>query len=51
MIELRSSTEDRLKAALEVLKEKAVKRKIPLKALHEGPIQPAAKGTSARRST
>lgn len=45
LIELRSSTEDRLKAALEVLKEKAVRREVPLKALAEGPIQPAAKGT------
>ena len=45
LIELRSSTEDRLKAALEVLKEKAVRREIPLKALSCGPIQPAAKGT------
>src|SRR6058998_1782801 len=43
-IELRSSTEDRLKAALQVLKEKAVKREVPLKALSEGPIHPAAKG-------
>ncbi len=45
LIEIRSSTEDRLKAALEVLKEKAVRREISLKALSEGPIQPAAKGT------
>lgn len=45
LIELRSSTEDRLKAAIEVLKEKAVKREISLKALHFGPVQPAAKGT------
>lgn len=45
LIELRSSTEDRLKAALEVLKDKAVRREISLKALSEGPIQPAAKGT------
>jgi cyclic-di-GMP-binding protein len=45
LIELRSSTEDRLKAALEVLKDKAVRREIPLKALSEGAIQPAAKGT------
>jgi hypothetical protein len=45
LIELRSSTEDRLKAALEVLKEKAVRREIPLKALTYGPIQPAARGT------
>jgi hypothetical protein len=45
LIEVRSSTEDRLKAAVEVLKEKAVKREISLKALHFGPAQPAAKGT------
>jgi len=45
LIELRSSTEDRLKAALEVLKEKAVRREVPLKALAEGTVQPAAKGT------
>ena len=46
LIEVRSSTEDRLKAAVEVLKEKAVRRQVSLKALHFGPIQPAAKGTS-----
>jgi uncharacterized protein YajQ (UPF0234 family) len=46
LIEVRSSTEDRLKAAVEVLKEKAVRREVSLKALHVGPIQPAAKGTS-----
>jgi cyclic-di-GMP-binding protein len=45
MIELRSSTENRLKAALDVLKEKAVRRNISLKALSEGPVLPAAKGT------
>jgi uncharacterized protein YajQ (UPF0234 family) len=45
LIELRSSTEDRLKAALEVLKDKAVRREISLKALSEGRAQPAAKGT------
>jgi uncharacterized protein YajQ (UPF0234 family) len=43
-IELRSSTEDRLKAALQVLKEKVVRRNLPLKALSEGEIHPAAKG-------
>ena len=43
-IELRSSTEDRLKAALQVLREKAVKRNVPLKALSEGEIHPAATG-------
>ncbi|HEY7400969.1 MAG TPA: YajQ family cyclic di-GMP-binding protein [Actinomycetota bacterium] len=43
-IELRSSTEDRLKAALQVLKEKMVKREVPLKALTDGDVHPAAKG-------
>ena len=46
LIEVRSSTEDRLRAAVEVLKEKAVLREVSLKALHVGPVQPAAKGTS-----
>jgi uncharacterized protein YajQ (UPF0234 family) len=45
LIELRSSTEDRLRAARDVLKEKAVRRKVSLKALHEGPVLPAARGT------
>lgn len=45
LIELRSSTEERLKAALEVVKEKCVRRQVSLKALHEGPVLPAAKGT------
>jgi uncharacterized protein YajQ (UPF0234 family) len=45
MIEIRSDTDNRLKAALDVLKEKAVRRQISLKALREGPILPAAKGT------
>lgn len=44
-IEVRSSTEDRLKAAVEVLKEKAVRREVSLKALHFGGVQPAAKGS------
>jgi cyclic-di-GMP-binding protein len=46
LIEVRSSTDDRLKAAVEVLKEKAVRREVSLKALHLGPVQAAAKGTS-----
>jgi uncharacterized protein YajQ (UPF0234 family) len=45
LIELRSQTEERLKAALDVVKEKCVRRKVSLKALHEGPVLPAAKGT------
>jgi uncharacterized protein YajQ (UPF0234 family) len=43
-IELRSSTENRLEAAREVLKDKMVRRGIPLKALSEGPVLPAARG-------
>jgi cyclic-di-GMP-binding protein len=46
LIEVRSSTEDRLKAAVEVLKEKAVRREISLRALRFGPVQPGAKSTS-----
>lgn len=45
LVEIRSGTEDRLKAALEVFKEKAVRRQVSLKAVHIGPVQPAAKGT------
>jgi len=45
LIEVRSSTEDRLKAAVGVVKDKAVKRSISLKALSEGTVQPAAKGS------
>ena len=45
LIELRSSTENRLSAALEVLKEKMVRREVSLKALREGPVLPAARGT------
>src|SRR6266571_3691993 len=43
-IDLHSSTEDRLKAALQVLKEKMVRREVPLKALLEGDVHPAARG-------
>lgn len=39
-----SSTEDRLKAAVDVLKEKLVRRKVSLKALAGGTPQPAAGG-------
>jgi uncharacterized protein YajQ (UPF0234 family) len=44
-IELRAGTEDRIKAAWQVVQEKAVRREISLKALHAGEIQQAAKGT------
>ncbi|HEX2090408.1 MAG TPA: YajQ family cyclic di-GMP-binding protein [Actinomycetota bacterium] len=45
MIEVRSSTENRLKAAVDVLKDKMVRRSVSLKALSEGPVLAAAKGT------
>jgi uncharacterized protein YajQ (UPF0234 family) len=45
LVEFRSSTESRLKAAVEVFKDKCVRRQVPLKALAEGPVLPAAKGT------
>ena len=48
-IDLHSATEDRLKAAWQVLQERAVKRNVPLKALQPGPVEDAAKGT-ARQS-
>jgi uncharacterized protein YajQ (UPF0234 family) len=43
-IELAAGTEDRLKAAWQVLQEKAVRREVPLKSLQPGEVQPAAKG-------
>ena len=45
LIEIRSGSENRLAAALDVVKEKLVRREISLKALHMGPVLPAAKGT------
>jgi cyclic-di-GMP-binding protein len=45
MVEIRSSTENRLKAAVDVVKEKMVRREIPLKSVSEGPVLPAARGT------
>src|SRR4029078_113393 len=45
VIELASGTEDRLKAAYQVLEEKAVRRQVPPKALQPGAAEPAAKGS------
>lgn len=42
---LRSATEDRLKAVMQVLEEKLVRRKVSLKALDAGKVEEAAKGT------
>ena len=43
-IELHAGTEDRLKAAWQVLQEKAVRRQVPLKSLQPGDVQQAARG-------
>jgi uncharacterized protein YajQ (UPF0234 family) len=45
LIELRSENENRLKAAADVLKEKLIRREVSLKALSEGPILAAARGS------
>ena len=50
-IELHSSTEDRLKAAWQVLQERAIKRNIPLKSLQAGTVEEAAKGTAHQTVT
>lgn len=42
---LRSASEDRLRALVQVLEEKLVKRQVSLKALERGRIEEAAKGT------
>jgi len=42
---LRSATEDRLRAVMQVLEEKLVRRKVSLKALDLGKVEEASKGT------
>ncbi len=44
-LRLHSATEDRLKALLQVLEEKLVRRKVSLKALDRGKVEEAAKGS------
>jgi len=44
-LKLASSTEDRLRALVQVLEEKLVKRQVSLKALDRGNVEEAAKGT------
>ncbi len=44
-LHLHSSTEDRMKALVQVIEEKFVRRQISLKALDHGKVEPAAKGT------
>lgn len=45
-IEIRANSDDRVRAVLEVLKEKLVRRNVSLKALDHGDPQPAAGGSS-----
>jgi uncharacterized protein YajQ (UPF0234 family) len=44
-LHLHSSTEDRLKALVQVLEERLVRRQVSLKALDRGKVEEAAKGT------
>ncbi|MCK4176088.1 YajQ family cyclic di-GMP-binding protein [Aciditerrimonas ferrireducens] len=46
---LHANTEDRLRALHQVLEEKLVKRQVSLKALEDGKIEEAAKGTARQR--
>lgn len=50
-IQLESATEDRLKAAVQVLEEKLVRRKVSLKALEHGKVEEAAKGRARQQIT
>ena len=50
-LRLHSSTEDRLRAVLQVVEEKLVKRKVSLKALDYGKVEEAAKGTARQTLT
>ena len=50
-IQLHSSTEDRLRALVQVLEEKLVKRGVSLKALSYGRVEEAAKGTVRQTAT
>ena len=45
-VEIRASTDDRVRAVLDVFKERLVKRSVSLKALDHGDPEPAAGGTS-----
>src|SRR6266511_3493674 len=45
-ITIRASTDDRVKAVLEVLREKLIKRKVSLKHIQPGKIEPTGKGGS-----
>ena len=45
----RSNTEQKVKDCVKVLEEKLVKRKVPIKALQPGAVEPAAGGTARQR--
>ena len=51
VIEIRSNSEGRVQAALEVLKDKMVRRNVSLKALQEGKLEPAAGATYRQKIT
>ena len=48
-ITLHSATEDRLRALHQVLEEKLVRREVSLKALENGKVEEAAKGTARQK--
>ena len=50
-IRLHSATEDRLRALVQVLEEKLVRRSVPLKALAYGKVEEAARGTVRQVAT
>jgi uncharacterized protein YajQ (UPF0234 family) len=50
-IEIESASEERLKAATQVLEEKLVKRKVSLKALDYGKVEEASKGRARQKAT
>ena len=50
-IRLHSSTEDRLRALVQVVEEKLVRRSVSLKALSYGKVEEAAKGTVRQNAT
>jgi len=50
-LHLHSATEERLKALVQVLQEKLVKRKVSLKALDYGKVEEAAKGSARQTVT
>ena len=50
-LRLRSSTEDRLRALVQVLEEKLVRRQVSLKAVSYGKVEEATKGTVRQTAT